>query len=282
MAEGFDAARYAAFLMASLPGLAAAPEARGRLGCLDAALDRARARARAWSSASIAGAPAPCGAPPALAPFPWLDSLVGFPRMAARCKKDFRGPAPAPPARQLRLPRRLLRGERCRASSPRPARIAVLTHDCDIHASAQPGLTALAPLSRRRRAASRRRRNYGHLAVQRDAGAVPLLTRSASTYARSRAGPAARPAGDRLRFPEAAAIPLGRRPRGRYGRPAAGVLVPRMADWPAPPAGIADRLAARAAAHHGRTQRRADCHPDDPAAPPPPARPAWRRWLGLR
>jgi hypothetical protein len=35
----FDPAHYAAFLVASLPGLAAAPLAQGRLGCLDAALD---------------------------------------------------------------------------------------------------------------------------------------------------------------------------------------------------------------------------------------------------
>ncbi|NBQ76478.1 MAG: hypothetical protein EBU14_14190 [Acetobacteraceae bacterium] len=41
MALDFDPAHYAAFLVASLPGLAAAPLAQGRFGCLDAALDAA-------------------------------------------------------------------------------------------------------------------------------------------------------------------------------------------------------------------------------------------------
>jgi sugar/nucleoside kinase (ribokinase family) len=67
-----------------------------------------------------------------------------------------------------------------------------------------------------------------------------------------------------------------------YARQAACVLTAGGALASPPEAeAFAERLEARHAAHLAGTQIRRDCNPDDRDAPPPPARPAWRRLLGL-
>ncbi len=285
MTAGFDAARYAAFLMASLPGLAAAPAARGRLGCLDAALDAAPREGLGVELGVYRGR----SLRHAARRQPWrrfhgFDSLTGFPEDGRPdWHQDFRVAAPP------RLPANCtFHAGFFEATLPpfvaaATARIAVLNIDCDIHASAHQGLTALAPLLGAGATLHLDEAvNYDTwlfnemLALFRFLDAQRLDMRWIARSGRLRDLP------ETLRFLEA-----GRYPRwaddlaAGYGRPASGVLVARQAEWPTPPPGLADRLAARTAAHHGRTQRRADCHPEDPAAPPP-ARPAWRRWLGLR
>jgi hypothetical protein len=282
----FDAGRYAAFLMASLPGLAAAKVARGRLGCLDAALDAAP---RAGLGVEL-GVYQGRSLRHAARRQPWrhfhgFDSLTGFPDDG---RPDWRQDFSVAAAPELPVTCTFHEGyfevtvPRFAAAATAP--VGFLNIDCDIHASAHQGLTALAPLLGPGVAVHLDEGvNYDTwlfnemLALFRFLDAERLDVRWIARGGRLRDLP------ETLRFLEA-----GRYPRwgddlaAGYSRQAACVLVARAEDWPAAPAGMAERLAARAVAHHARSQVRVDCHPDDPFAPPPPPLPAWRRWLRWR
>jgi hypothetical protein len=282
MALPVDPARYAGFLLATWPGLAAAPVAAGRFGCLDAALAaapraglgvelgvyrgrslRRMARRQPWRR------------------FHGFDSLMGFP---ADGRPDWRQDfaVPAPP----RLPRNCSFHDgyfertvpRFAAASEEP--VALLNIDCDIGSSAWQGLSGLAPRLRPGAAIHLDEAlNYDTwpwnemLALFRFLEAAALDIRWIARAGRLRDLP------ETLRFLEAGRYPTWEDDVvAGYARQAAGVLVPRMADWPAAPRGLADRFTRISTAHYARTQARADCHPDDPAAPPPARLSWWRRW----
>lgn len=281
----FDPAGYAAFLLASLPGLAAAPVARGRLGCLDVALDAAPrgglgVELGVWRGRSLRRA---------ARRQPWrrfhgFDSLVGFPEDSRPdWRLDFKVAA------LPRLPRNCTFHEgffettvpRFVADATEP--VAVLNVDCDIHASTHQALTALAPLLGPGAALHLDEGvNYDTwlfnemLALFRFLDARALDMRWIARGGRLRDLPAT------LRFLEAGRYPCWEDDvAAGYARQCAGLLVARAAPWPAVPGDMAERLAARARVHLAAEQLRVDCDPDDPFVPAP-RRPAWKRWLGLR
>jgi hypothetical protein len=284
----FDAARYAAFLMASLPGLAAAPVARGRLGCLDAALAAAPRAGLGVELGVYQGRSLRRSARRQ----PWrrfhgFDSLTGFPDDGRPdWRQDFSVAAPPDLPANCTFHEGYFDATVPRFVASATERVAMLNIDCDIHASANQALTALVPLLGPGVALHLDEGvNYDTwlfnemLALFRFLDAQALDVRWIARSGRLRDLP------DTLRFLEAGRYPTwGDDLAAGYGRQAAGVLVARATNWPAAPAGIAERLAARAVAHRDRAQQRVDCHPDDPFAPPPPPAPApaWRRWLGLR
>jgi hypothetical protein len=280
----FDVARYAAFLMATMPALATAPLAEGRFGALDAALDaaprngvgvelgvfrgrslRRLARRQPWRR------------------FHGFDSLRGFPEDGRTdWRQDFSLTAPP------RLPRNCtLHAGFFETTVPcfvaaTDAAVAFVNLDCDIHVSAHAALGALASkLGAGAAIHLDEAVNYDTwlwnemLALFRFLDANALDMRWIARSGRVRDLPAT------LRFLEGGRYPAWADDvAAGYGRQAAGVLVTREAPWKAAPSGIADRLRDRSVAHYAGTQRRADCHPEDPGAPPPRAA-AWRRWLRL-
>jgi hypothetical protein len=269
----FDPAQYAAFLVASLPGLAAAPLAQGRLGCLDAALDAAPRQGIGIELGVYKG----ISLRRAARRQPWrhfhgFDSLKGFPADGRPdWKLDFTVAAPPklPPNCSFHagffeatLPRFV-----ANVSEP----VAILNVDCDIHSSAHEGFTTLSS-----------RLGPGvalHLdeAVNYDTWLfnemlarfrfLDALELDINWIAR----------GGRLRDLERTLcfLEAGRYPTWEddvdagYARQAAGLLEARSAPWPAAPAEMGRRLEARAQAHQAQSQLRKACHPDDPQRPPP-------------
>lgn len=279
-----NAGRYADFLCATLPALAAAPVARRRFGCLDAALDAApRAGAGVelgvWKGRSLRRSA--CRQP--WRAFHGFDSLQGFPPDGRPdWQLDFRLSAPP------RLPRNCTLHAGFFATTvpvfvaTHQAPVAVVNLDCDILSAADEALSALAPLLVPGTALHLDEAvNYDTwpwnelLALFRLLDARGLDLRWIARGGRVRDLPTT------LHFLEHEAYPRWEDDvAAGFARQAAGVLVTRDAPWPAAPAAIADRLAARTAAHWGRTQQRRACHPDAFDQPPPPPRPAWLRWLG--
>jgi hypothetical protein len=282
---GFDAGAYADFLCATLPALAAAPVARGRFGCLDAALaaaprEGAGVELGVWKGRSLRRA---------ARRQPWrrfhgFDSLAGFPEDGRPdWQLDFRLATPP------RLPRNCtFHAGFFAATVPafvaaQPGPVGFVNLDCDILSAADEALGALAPLLGPGTALHLDEAvNYDTwpwnemLALFRLLASRGLDIRWVARAGRLRDLPTT------LLFLEHAAYPTWEDDvAAGFARQAAGVLVRREAPWPPAPAGMAERLAARSAAHWGRMQQRRACHPEDHAAPPPPQRAGWRRWLGL-
>ncbi len=275
-----DEERYAAFLMASLPLLAAAPLRRGRYGCLDAALDAApRAgvgvELGVWRGRSLRRS---------ARRQPWrhfhgFDSLTGFPEDGRPdWHQDFAVASPPTLPGNCTFHAgffdRTLPPFAAGATSP----VALLNLDCDIYLSAHQGLVALAPLIGPGTAIHLDEAvNYDTWLFNEMLALFRFLDQAGLDIRWIARSGRVRDLAETLRFLEA-----GRYPRwaddvaAGFGRPAACVLVPRAADWAPAPPGLGARLAARAAAHHARTQHREDCDPGDPMAPPWPR---WRRWL---
>jgi hypothetical protein len=257
----FDPAHYAAFLVASLPGLAAAPLAQGRLGCLDAALDAAPRQGIGIELGVYKG----ISLRRAARRQPWrhfhgFDSLKGFPADGRPdWKLDFTVAAPP------KLP------PNCSFVANVSEPVAILNVDCDIHSSAHEGFTTLSSrLGPGVALHLDEAVNYDTwlfnemLALFRFLDALEL---DINWIAR----------GGRLRDLERTLcfLEAGRYPTWEddvdagYARQAAGLLEARSAPWPAAPAEMGRRLEARAQAHQAQSQLRKACHPDDPQRPPP-------------
>jgi hypothetical protein len=282
---GGEAARYADFLCATLPALAAAPLARGRFGCLDAALaaaprEGAGVELGVWKGRSLRRA---------ARRQPWrhfhgFDSLAGFPEDGRPdWRLDFRVAAPPRLPRNCTFHAGFFAATVPAFAAAHRAPIAFVNLDCDILTAADEALSALAPLLVPGTALHLDEAvNYDTwpwnemLALFRLLDARGLDLRWIARAGRVRDLPTT------LHFLEREAYPRWEDDvAAGFARQAAGVLVAREAPWPAAPPGVAGRLASRSAAHWARTQQRRPCHPEDCTAPPPPPRPAWRRWLGL-
>ncbi|MGK7861114.1 class I SAM-dependent methyltransferase [Falsiroseomonas sp. E2-1-a4] len=280
--------RYASFLLTSLPQLAALPPAKGgRHRVLDTALDAVADRPGlglefgVWKGTSLRHA---ARRQPSRA-FHGFDSLRGFPEDGRRdWRMDFSLSA-AP-----RLPRNCTFHAGWFEDTVPPfvarldAPVALVNLDCDIHSSAWTVLDALAPHLQPGVAI--------HLdeALNYDTWLWNEMLALFQMLEATGLGVTWVGRGGRVRgLPETLAmLEAGRYPKWRddveagYARQAACVLTARCeAPPPAEAEAFAERLAARHAAHLAGTQVRQDCHPDDPAAPPPPRKPAWRRWLRL-
>lgn len=275
-----DPERYAAFLVASLPGLAAAPLRRGRYGCLDAALaaaprDGLGVELGVWRGRSLRRS---------ARRQPWrhfhgFDSLTGFPNDGRPdWQQDFAVAAPPRLRRNCTFHAGFFEATVPAFAATATKRVAVLNLDCDIHISAHQGVFALAPLLGPGTAIHLDEAvNYDTWLFNEMLVLFQFLDTTGQDICWIARSGRVRNLPETLRFLEA-----GRYPRwtedvaAGFGRPAAGVLMPRLADWPAAPAGMGARLAARAASHYGRTQSRVDCHPEDPMGLPWPA---WRHRL---
>lgn len=254
--------------------------ARGRYGCLDAALAAAPREGLGvelgvWRGRSLRRS---------ARQQPWrhfhgFDSLAGFPQDGRPdWQQDFAVPA-AP-----RLPRNCTFHEGFfdqtvpRFAATAPGSVALLNLDCDIYISAHQGLVGLAPLIAPGTAIHLDEAvNYDTWLFNEMLALFRFLEWTGLDIRWIARSGRVRDLAETLRFLEACRYPRWADDvAAGFGRPAAGVLVPRGVDWPAAPPGLGARLAARTAAHHTRSQSRADCDPEDPMAPPWPV---WRRWL---
>jgi hypothetical protein len=279
--------RYAAFLLATLPRLAAAPlPGRGRFAMLDAALDAAPGGAvvelGVWRGASLRHM---AGRAPGRS-FHGFDSLTGFPEDGRPdWRQDFRlrTPPALPPNCTLHIGGFGETVARFAASQADP--LALVNVDCDIHSSSRIALFALA--------AHLRPGTVIHLdeAVNYDTwlwnemlALFELLEATGLGIAWLVRAGRVRSLPETLAFLEAARYPNWTDDvAAGFGRAAAGVLVAQPTVLAlAEAAPFAARLGAVSAAHYAGRQMRVDCDPWEPALPPPPRGVARRRWLGAR
>ena len=280
--------RYAGFLLASLPQLAALPPLKGgRHRVLDAALDAVAGRPGVglefgvWKGSSLRHA---ARRQPRRA-FHGFDSLRGFPEDGRR---DWRMDFSLAAAPRLPLNCTFHTGWFEESVPPFATRldapVALVNLDCDIYSSAWTVLAALAPHLRPGVAIHLDEAlNYDTWLWNEMLALFQLTEATGLGVTWIGCGGRVRGLPETLAMLEAGRYPVWRDDvEAGYARQAACVLTAGGALASPPEAqAFAERLEARHAAHLAGTQIRRDCHPDDRDAPPPPARPAWRRLLGL-